>query len=521
MDVLTTILQFLGILALVVLVHEFGHFSTAKAFGIKVNEFGLGFPPRLLGFRKGETVYTLNLLPLGGFVKLEGENDPSQPRSLASKGVGTRFIVLAAGPLMNAVLAIVLLAVLFTFTVGELRVAETEPGSPAALAGVIPGDTILEVNGRGVSSFDEFASLVGPNRGTEIEWLIRRGDVERRIRLVPRVAAFPEERSTGVAVDLVGELRVEEVAPGSPADLAGVLPGAVILAVNGDRVDALYDLTGRINRNRGKEIEWLIRQGGTERSVRLVPRAVTLPGEGATGIRLDIAGEVLVQEVAPGSPAAHGGIRPGDVILEVDGGAVNDFRDLTSRVRRSLGKEVEWLIQRGDEQQLIRLVPQVNSFPKEAATGIAVDFVGLQSKPVRAPWDATGLGFKFIWDVIVLTKSAVTDWIVDGGDTPLAGPVGIAQATGEVTDVAGLKALIPLAALFSISLAIFNILPIPALDGGRLMFVVLEWVRRGKRISPEKEGFVHLVGFAVLIAMLIAISYNDIMRIVEGQSLLR
>ena len=103
MDVTITLLEFLAVLAVVVVVHEFGHFATAKAFGIQVNEFGFGFPPKLLGFRKGETVYTINLIPLGGFVKLEGENDPTKPRSLASKGAGTRFLVLVAGPFMNAV----------------------------------------------------------------------------------------------------------------------------------------------------------------------------------------------------------------------------------------------------------------------------------------------------------------------------------------------------------------------------------------------------------------------------------
>jgi regulator of sigma E protease len=99
MEVLITIIQFLVLLAVVVVVHESGHFVTAKMFGVQVHEFGFGFPPRLLGIRKGETVYTINLIPLGGFVRMEGENDPSHPRSLASKGVGTRFIILTAGVL--------------------------------------------------------------------------------------------------------------------------------------------------------------------------------------------------------------------------------------------------------------------------------------------------------------------------------------------------------------------------------------------------------------------------------------
>ena len=350
MEILVTIIQFLAVLALVVVVHEWGHFAAAKAMGIQVNEFAIGFPPRLLGFRKGETLYSLNLLPLGGFVKLEGENDPSKPRSLASKGVGTRFLVLVAGPFMNAVLAVVLLTGLFMFTVDELSVRGVSPDSPAEMAGVLPGDTLLKVNNERVRNFDALAD--------------------------------------------------------------------------------------RINAHRGEEIEWLIRRDGAEMRLLLVPRANPPEGQGATGITVQIGGRQ-------------------------------------------------------------------------------------QASPVRPPWEALWMGLKRTGLVLEAMKDEVSG-VVSGGKTPeVAGPIGIAQLTGEVARDAGLISLVPLAALFSISLAVFNILPFPALDGGRLAFVILEWVRRGKKIPPEKEGLVHLVGFVVLIAIIITISYNDITRIVDGNSLLR
>ncbi len=337
------------------LIHIFcfftGHFSAAKAFGIQVNEFALGFPPRLFGFRKGETIYAVNMVPIGGYVKLEGENDPSQPRSLAAKGVGTRFIVLAAGPFMNAVLAIVLMAGLFMFTVEELRISGVSPGSPAEAAGIMPGDAILKVNGHSVDGFDELA-----------------------------------------------------------AD---------------------------IQRNRGREMLWVLRRDGADRAVSVTPRAVD---------------------------------------------------------------------------------PSL----REGATGISVELVSdQQAKPTRPPWEAVAMGAERIGLVLRLTKESFSDWLTGGGRAPFAGPIGIAHGTGQVAEEYGLVALIPLAALFSVSLAIFNILPIPALDGGRLVFVILEWVRRGKRIPPEKEGLVHMVGFVCLIVLLVAISYNDIVNIARGDSLLR
>ena len=520
MQIFITILEFLGVLAVVVIVHEFGHFATAKAFGIRVNEFGFGFPPRLLGLRRGETVYTLNLFPLGGFVKLEGENDPTEPRSLASKSVGTRFLVLVAGPFMNAVLAVVLLAGLFMFTVGEIRVADVSPGSPADMARVLPGDTILDVNGNRVRSFEELVNEVHPNRGIEVEWLIRRGDTKLSVSLVPQIRPLSEELATGISVDTMGARRVESVAPGSPARLAGVLPGDVILQINGSPVDSLHRLTSAINSNRGKEVEWLVRRGSTEQKFRLVPRLDPVPGQGATGITVDIVGDIQVKQVAPGSPAALAGVVPGDTIVEAGGNQVGSFRDLVASVSRNRGQETEWLVQRGAVQRSLRLVPRETTLPKEVATGITVDSVGLQARPVHPPWEALAMGLKGTGTVLVAMKQEVSGWVSEGKATGIAGPIGIAQVTGEVVREAGLVSLVLLAALISISLAIFNILPIPALDGGRLVFVILEWVRRGKRIPPEKEGLVHMVGFAVLMAAVVVISYNDIMRIVEGRSLL-
>ena len=353
MDVFITILQFLAILAVVVLVHEFGHFATAKAFGIKVNEFGLGFPPKLVGFRKGETLYSINLLPLGGFVKMEGESDPSHPRSLANKGVGTRFIVLAAGPFMNLVLPIVIFTVFF----------------------MIPQD-----------------------------------------------------------VDV---------------------------------------------------------------------------------------GDVTVQEVFPDSPAALAGIEPGDIIVSADGREVENDGSLIEAILLNLGSEMEWQVRLGSTVDTVLLVPRWNPPEGQGWTGIVVSTVNVETVTRSEPlWEAVPHAFGTIRDVLLLTKNEVVSWVAHDKSPDVAGPIGIADLTGEVAEQGGLKSLVPLAALFSISLAIFNILPIPALDGGRLVFVVIEWVRRGKRISPEKEGFVHLVGFVGLMAMLVALSYRDIVRIIEGNSLL-
>ena len=144
------------ILTFLVFVHELGHFAVAKKLGIKVTEFGFGFPPRLWGIKRGETLYSVNIIPLGGFVKMVGEEDPSEQRSFARQPVIHRMAVLLAGPLMNLVIPILIFTVLLALPhdkhVGTVMVGSVAPHSPATEAGIRPGDAILGVNGEGIEN---------------------------------------------------------------------------------------------------------------------------------------------------------------------------------------------------------------------------------------------------------------------------------------------------------------------------------------------------------------------------------
>jgi len=350
-SMIITILIFLGILAVLILAHELGHFATAKAFGVKVEEFGLGFPPRLFGIKRGETLYSLNAVPLGGFTKMAGEEDPKVERSLASKSVGARVIVLSAGSIMNFLLPLLLFAIAF-----------------------------------------------------------------------------------------------------------------------------------------------------------MVPHNV-------------VTGDVVVDEVAAGSPAAAAGIENGDIILSLNDEPVNSIRDLHIYTQLNLGKEVNLAIRHSDETvEEVQLIPRWKPPPEEGAMGVAVSMpdavIIRQSHPF---WEAIPLGVSECIDTFVLFKNEILKWFIGAAPVQLTGPVGIAQMTGEVAR-AGLSPLLLFAGFISINLAIVNILPLPALDGGRIVFVLLGWIRRGRRISAKTEGMVHAIGFAVLIAAIIAITYQDIIRIIAGES---
>jgi regulator of sigma E protease len=234
-----------------------------------------------------------------------------------------------------------------------------------------------------------------------------------------------------------------------------------------------------------------------------------------------VYGQVQVDEVAANSPAARAGIVAGDSILEINGKQVNSVGDVQRGIQLNLGQAVSLLIQHADDTvEEVRAVPRWQPPEGEGAIGVAVRTVSptvvRQSYPF---WQAIPMGVRECIDTFVLFKNGIISMIIGSVPTTLAGPVGIAQLTGEVAQ-AGFSPLLEFAAFLSINLAIINLLPLPALDGGRIAFVLLEAVRRGKRVSARVEGMIHMAGFAMLITFLVLITYQDIIRIVSGESLL-
>ena len=394
---LPTWLLIIPVLTLLVFVHELGHFATAKWFGIKVTEFGFGFPPRIKGFQYGETLYSINWLPLGGFVRMMGEEDPTDPRSFARQPVWKRAVVLVAGSFMNLVLPLIIFTTMF----------------------VLPHDVV------------------------------------------------------------VGKVVITGVVPGSPAKAAGLRPGDLIYEVDGKRVDNTAELVQRVTAKLGQA------------AVLTVGRSAIVPGLSVSPDLQSVDQVTVVPRLNPPKLTVVAAVA--DPLTEV-----------------SL-------------EEALRLYPDVrigDSF-RQGAVGVYIAMASPRLVKRRFPvWEAVPMSFSKMWDVLVISKNGIARWIAGGDDPGLAGPIGIAQVTGEVAKV-GLTPIFELTALLSISLGILNVLPIPALDGGRLLFVGIEWVRRGKRVSPKREGLVHLVGFVVLISLIAVMSYFDVVRILNGGSLLR
>jgi len=351
--VILTIVVGIVALSVLIIVHELGHFFAAKAAGVPVEEFGIGFPPRAYGRKWRGTIYSINWIPFGGFNKIAGEVDPKVPKGLASRGYSVRLLVLSGGVIMNLLLPFILLAVAY----------------------MVPHDIVS------------------------------------------------------------GQVMVAEVAPDSPAQMAGIEAGDTLISIEGHEIKNGGDISRYIQLNLGKEISLVVEHADTTtETVTLIPRWRPPEGEGAIGILYKTEDAVIVSE----------------------------------------------------------------SYP---------------------PWEAIPIGARSCIEALTLYKNGIAGMITGTIPFTPAGPVGIVQVTGEAVH-SGVSPVLELTAFISIAIAITQLIPFPALDGGRMLFVLLEWIRRGKRVSPKTEGIVHSVGFMVLLGLLVLITYQDLIRWISGESLI-
>jgi regulator of sigma E protease len=435
-------LYIIPILAILILVHEIGHFASARMVGIRVKEFGLGLPPRVFGRERGGVIYSFNAIPLGGFVRVHGEDGSAVDEdSLHAKGKLQRTFFYGAGSLMNFALAIVLVMVLIGFRgepVSHIYVADVEPDSPAAEAGWEPGDRFLEVGGA--------------------------------------------------------------------------------------TVDDMGDVVTTTHNYAGETMPVTVFRAGEEIQTDVTPREDPPENQGRTGIQITAAPRASLQvgSIEEGSPAEAAGLQPEDRLLEVAGREITDAAVFSIMLREHEGEDLPLLIQRGGEQVEASIsvpVAEEGNQPPEIGVLIQQD-VQTSSVPI---WQIIPLGFVETWNILTAFYEGIMMLI--SGEAPLdgiAGPIGMGQLASEVLEVSPEPtwvALANLTILLSLNLGILNLLPLPALDGGRLLFVLIEALR-GKPVSPEKEGLVHLVGLVMLLGLMFFIAFLDIDRLISGESIL-
>jgi regulator of sigma E protease len=298
---LTTLLAFLFVLGVLIFVHELGHFVMARRVGVRVLKFSLGFGPRLVGFTRGDTEYVVSAIPLGGYVKMAGEN-PDDPRSgredeFLSKSKWERFQILIMGPLMNLLLAVVVTAGVLmngaeipVFQSKPPVVGQVTPDSPAARAGIQRGDRIVTVAGRDVDTWEQFFIGVGTRAGRETEIGVLRDGKQFTVRATPAPQTRFEIGDIGVLPDT--HPHVGALLPGAPAETAGLKIGDVIHRVDGATITLREQLIAAVSKKANTPVTMAVVRNGAPVDVIVTPEANTgrcpslPPGDGCIGISI-------------------------------------------------------------------------------------------------------------------------------------------------------------------------------------------------------------------------------------------
>lgn len=534
LPILVAILAF----SFLVLIHELGHFWAAKRNGVKVLEFGIGFPPKIWSKKKGETIYSINAIPFGGFVRLYGEDvsDPKvlkDPRSFASKGKWARIQITIAGVVMNFLFAILALTIGFSIGIEPLIaeygdvlkavksgiveieegyiVGEVKDDSLVYKKGLREGDRIVAINDQSLDEFiinnaekDKVSSLLYKRSGTEFSIVFDEGISFEELNLplktpfqLPRVFVFNNQKS--------------------------LLAGDRIEQVNGVEVFNYQDL---LEANKLKDLDTIFvnRNGeGINLNFNLDLNDKYLLSE---DVFLNKANYSLVVESQTAELQSKKLFERGDLLVAINDKKINKLEDLKTESSKYKGKSVAITLVRDAKEITINsevkedgtlglfLVPLLNE-EKDLKFYSGLEDVSLvKINNIKYPihqafFYSLGEVFRLGKLTVVMFGSVFGD-IFSSFSVPdgVAGPVGIAKMTVGFAKQGALS-LLRFIAIISLSLAVLNLLPVPALDGGRLLFILIEAVR-GKPLKAQTEAMIHGIGFMFLMLLIFLVTFKDI-----------
>ena len=444
------LVSFVVVLGILIIVHELGHFFMARLCGVGVERFSVGFGPVLWRFRGRETEYCLSLIPMGGYVKMMGDDenpleggkagtvDPA--KAFNHKPLFARFLIVFAGPAMNFILAVLIAAAMFMFIgrpVAPAEVGRVTEGGPAAQAGLRTGDRIVAVDGKPVQYWEDLARVVQTADGRLLAVTVQgRDGGQRTVSLTPVQAKRK---------DLVGDDQTVWEIGASP-----YLPAAIGDVISGD-------------------------------------------------------------------PADQAGLKAGDVVVALEGQPVMSWDELAEKIHQRAGQPTRIEVKRGTESLTITVTPKKGKVPGPDGKESEVGLVGIRpggattmvrSNPLSAMWE----GLAWSTDVTVKTAVGLYKIVVGQLDrSNIGGPIQIAKTAGEQARQ-GIVSLALFTAVISINLFLLNLLPVPMLDGGHLLFFAFEAVL-GRPLSVRKREVAQQVGFALLMLLMVFAFYNDFKRI--------
>lgn len=425
----------LAILALsfLIVIHELGHFLVAKLSGIKVHEFALFMGPKLFSVQRGETMYSLRAIPLGGFVKMEGEEETSQDeRAFNNKPILVRAAVIAAGPIANLLIAVIIFSTVYSLNgFRTTRVEGIAEGSPAYSAGIRNGDRIISYDGKVVYEPMDMLSFMFVSKGKPADVHVKRDNEVLNVRVTPEV--IPANRY------VLGFVTKKEYGTGSN----------------------------------------------------------------------------IVSNVDPNAPAGKGGLNAGDVIIRVNDKEVTTKQQIGKYLNASGGNPIKITVLRDQKEVVLDMVPMATKDPE--AYDIGVSFAAERGSVGESIKQA-------VLNTYATARSVLYSlvWLITGvvSLNQMMGPVGIVTTIGEVVQQSTtiwvtVMTLLNITSFISVNLGVFNLIPFPALDGSKLLLLVIESIRR-KAIPPEKEAFISMIGLALLMMLMLFATYNDILRQVSG-----
>lgn len=465
---LITIIATIIVLGVLILVHELGHFWAAKAVDIEVPRFSIGLGPKMFGFTRGETEYVISWLPLGGYVKMAGMEEMEAIEGGATK----KPVITGTGTAVDL----------------GLEVEEPREASPRDFESKsLPARTL--VISAGVIMNLLFAFLVFAFSA-----------------LIWGVTVSPPPMVGAVA---------EELLPEGTEALAALPPGTRITGVGSDEVDNFRDVEIAIAKVSPGDLEF--------RFENREPLVVKLqPGDSVReslvmALEPAVVTPAIIGQVVKNSPADKGGLKTGDRVLQSGGQTVTSWQQFVSVIEQHGGKPLALMIERDGTQMPLTVTPDARKLRNNVTygrVGVAAARSAQDALPRERPGPvgAVVAGAEKTWDVVAMTAGFLWD-LVSGGASPrnVGGPILIGQLSGQVAR-AGLETFLGFMALFSVNLAVLNLLPIPVLDGGHLMFLAVEAVR-GRPLSIESRMRLSQVGFVIVVAIMVWAVSNDVLRL--------
>lgn len=443
------LVSFVVVLGILIIVHELGHFFMARLAGVGVERFSVGFGPVLWRYRGKETEYCVSAIPMGGYVKMMGDDenpleggkagavDPA--KAFNHKPLLARFLIVFAGPAMNFVLAVVIAAAMFTLIgrpMAPAEVGRVSESGPAAQAGLRTGDRITTVDGKPVHYWEDLAVAVQAAGGRALQVTVQGPSGPRTVALTP--------------------------APAKRKDLFG-----------------------------------------DEQEVWEIGASPYLPA--------------AIGDVIAGDPAEKAGLKAGDVVSALEGQPVLSWDELAAKIHQRAGQPTRLEVKRGTEMLVITVTPKQGKVPGPDGKEIEAGLIGIRpggatvmvrSNPLAAAWE----GLAWSSDVTVKTAIGLYKIVVGQLDrSNIGGPIQIAKTAGEQARQ-GIVSLALFTAVISINLFLLNLLPVPMLDGGHLLFFAFEAVL-GRPLSVRKREVAQQVGFALLMLLMVFAFYNDFKRI--------